>query len=281
MNPVANDREERRRSVRGSPCADHRANGEVRRGIGRVRTGEMRRPSALDRMVRDFQHNWETNAQFRAMWSGGLGLAIVVMLCACLGFAFTFASATASRFSTGGSSANAYTSAGGTPRPGGPDSTLTFPTETVPSWPAPQIPAGAPIPPSLTPAPTPTAMPTATPVPFNPGGGGGGGGGGGAAGSVSIASTNPSPLKQGAAGSVVVHTSQPNVQLIVNFTNQLGGYYPGNSPVTTDGGGNYTYSFSLPSGGCTNGSNSTLKFWIIANFPGGVVQPTITEQCAA
>ncbi|HEU5342770.1 MAG TPA: hypothetical protein VFU60_00345, partial [Ktedonobacterales bacterium] len=66
----------------------------------------MRRPSSLDRWVENFQHNWETNPQFRAMWSGGLGLAIVVMLCACLGFAFTFASYAAAAFNGSGTTTN-------------------------------------------------------------------------------------------------------------------------------------------------------------------------------
>jgi hypothetical protein len=258
----------------------------ARRGLARHResgNSGMRRISGLDRMAQNFQHNWETNPQFRALWSGGLGLTIVVMMCACLGFAFTFAGAAASAFTP--SSTNPSSSFGalnGTPRPGGVDSNVTFPTQTVPPWGQQIIPASAPIPPSLTPAPSPTALPTATPVPTTPGGGGGGGGGGGCGGcSVSITATNPTPfLKAGAGGSVVIHTSQPNVPLIVNFTNQTGFYQPGNNPTPTDGNGNYTFNFSLPGGGCTNGSNSTLKFWIIADFPGGVVQPTITEQCA-
>jgi hypothetical protein len=230
-------------------------------------------------MVQNFQHNWETNPQFRALWSGGLGLTIVVVMCACLGFAFTFASAAASAFTPKSSNPTSFNAPSGTARPGSADSNVVFPTQTVPPWGAQEIPAGVPIPPSLTPAPSPTALPTPTLVPTTTAGGGGGGGGGCTGCSVSITSTNPNPLKAGIAGSVVVHTSQPNIQLVVNFTNQTGGYNPG-SPTSTDGSGNYTFNFSLPSAGCTNGGNSTLKFWIIANFPGGVIQPTITEQCA-
>ncbi len=92
---------------------------------------------------------------------------------------------------------------------------------------------------------------------------------------------NPSPLKQGTSNSVVIHTSQPNVQYIVNLTNQNGGFVPYTSGYSTDGSGNSTFTFSLPGGGCTNGSNSTVYFWIVANFPGGTVQPRIPEQCAA
>ncbi|MFI5276411.1 MAG: hypothetical protein ACHQ1E_04025, partial [Ktedonobacterales bacterium] len=138
----------------------------------------MRRPSSLDRFVENFQHNWETSPQFRAMWSGGLGVAIVVIMCAALGFAFTFANAAAAAFNPNSAPGQTFVNGNSTPRPGSADSTLTFPTQTVPPWAAPQIPAGVPIPPSTTPQPTPTAAPTATPVPFNPGGGGGGGGGG-------------------------------------------------------------------------------------------------------
>jgi hypothetical protein len=244
----------------------------------------MRRLSALDHMVQNFQHSWETNPQFRALWSGGLGLGIVVMLCACLGFAFTFARTAAASFSSGGSTNPIVAPPSGTPRAGSVDSNITFPTQTVPPWGPQQVPAGNPIAPSLTPAPTPTALPTPTPLPTTPAGpgGGGGGGGGSPAGTVSITSTTPSPLKQGAAGSVVIHTSSPNVQFIVNVTWQTGGFFPmtnGGGGYTTDGSGDYNLGFNVPSGGCTNGSNSTIKFWVIASFPGGTVQPTLTEQC--
>ncbi len=154
----------------------HRWRRTGRHGIGRARSRRMRRLSALDRMVQNFQHNWETNPQFRALWSGGLGLTIIVVMCACMGFAFTFAGTAAARLSGPTTSTGYQPPANGTVRPGSADSNITFPTATVSAWPSPQIPASSPIPPSLTPAPTPTALPSPTPVPTTTGGGGGGGG---------------------------------------------------------------------------------------------------------
>lgn len=242
----------------------------------------MRRPSGLDRMVHNFQHNWETSPQFRALWSGGFGLTIVVLMCACLGFAFTFAGTAAARLAGVNTTSNPGIFPSGTPHGCSGDCNVTFPTPTVPSWAPPLIPQGQPIPPSLTPAPTPTAMPTATPVPTSappppcnnncppPT----------SAGTVSITSTNPSPLHVG-SGSIVIHTSQPSVPIEVNIIYPGGAFNPGGGTVyTTDGGGNYTLSVNVPSGDCTNGSNSTINFWITAQFPGGTVSSTISEHCA-
>lgn len=244
----------------------------------------MRRPSSLDRFVENFQHNWETNPQFRAMWSGGFGLAIVVVMCACLGFAFTFAGTAAARLAGNDTGATLEILPNGTPRSCGSDCNLTFPTPTVPSWAPPLIPIGRPIPPSLTPAPTPTALPTATPVPTSaegPGNGGGGGGGGCNNCAVSITSTTPSPLKQGAPGTVIIHTSQPNVPIEINITWQTGTFDPvgGGAVYSTNGNGDYSLSINVPAGGCTNGSNNNINFWISAGFPDGTVAPTITEKC--
>lgn len=224
----------------------------------------MRRLSTLDRMVHNFQHNWETNPQFRALWSGGLGLGIVVMMCACLGFAFTFAGAAAASFSgsSNGPSTN-YAQPSGTVRPGSADSNITFPTQTVPQWAAPQIPAGAPIPPSLTPAPTPTALPTATPVPTSPvgpGGGGGGGGGGGSSGTVSLVSA---VLKGGASGSVTLQTSVPNAQVNI-FINWPGGASSPTNTGSTNGAGLGTISTTTVPSGCTG----QVKLWVKTDISG-------------
>jgi hypothetical protein len=234
-------------------------------------------------MVHNFQHNWETSPQFRALWSGGLGLTIVVMLCACLGVAFTFAGTVAARMSGTDTTQTFGPPPAGTPHGCGADCNLTFPTPTVPSWAPPLIPQGQPIPPSLTPAPTPTAMPTPTPVPTAVPGPPCTSNCGGSAGTVTITSTNPSPLKQGTAGSVVIHTSQPNVPVVINITWQTGGFAPytnNGAGYPTDANGDFTLNFTVPSGGCTNGSNNAINFWITAGFPGGTVAPTITERCS-
>lgn len=244
----------------------------------------MRRPSALDYMVHNFQHNWETNPQFRALWSGGLGLTIVVMLCACLGFAFTFAGTVAARMSGTDTAQGFGPPPKGTVRAGSGDSNITFPTPSIPAWAPPLIPQGQPIPPSLTPAPTATALPTPTPVPTTaggPGGGGGGGGGGCNTCTVSITSTTPSPLVQGQNATVVIHTGQPSVPIEINITWQTKAFYPvgGGAVYTTDGNGDYPLNISVPAGGCTNGSNNTINFWITAGFSSGTVAPTISETC--
>ncbi len=62
----------------------------------------MRRPSWLDAMLERFQHSWETNPQFRAIWSGGAGLVIIVGLCAVLGVSATFANAIGGSFGGSG-----------------------------------------------------------------------------------------------------------------------------------------------------------------------------------
>lgn len=221
----------------------------------------MRRPSSLDRFVENFQHNWETNPQFRAMWSGGLGLAIVVIMCAALGFAFTFANVAASAVSPSTANNQSIINANGTPRPGSADSSLTFPTQTVPPWAAPQIPAGVPIPPSTTPQPTPTAMPTATPVPFNPGGGGGGGGGG--CGNCSVTVTAFS-FKDGQPGSVTVHTSNPDAQVNVFVKSYAGGGTSPQNQGITDGSGNGTITITTTPAGC----NGTVSLWIVTSNSG-------------
>ncbi len=234
-------------------------------------------------MVQEFQHNWETNPQFRALWSGGLGLIIVIVLCACLGVAFTFAGSVAGRLS-GTDTGQAFgPQPNGTVRAGSGDSNITFPTATVPPWAPPLIPIGRPIPPSQTPQPTPTALPTPTPLPTQPGGPGGGGGGGGGCNNctVTITSTNPSPIVQGQAVSVVIHTGQPNVPIEINIRWQTGGFVPfnGGAVYTTNGNGDYTLNTTVPAGGCNNGSNDTINFWISAGFSSGTVAPTISEKC--
>jgi hypothetical protein len=230
----------------------------------------MRRPSALDRMVQTFQHNWETNPQFRAMWSGGLGLTIIVMMCACLGFAFTFASAAAASFSSSGGPSSSYGAPpSGTPRAGGVDSNITFPTQTVPPWGAQQVPAGVPIPPSLTPAPSPTALPTPTPVPTSPAGPGGGGGGGGGGGTVTVTS---STFKGGQPGSVQVHTSVPSVQVNVFVKSWPGGLPSPQNIGSTDSAGNGTiYTSNVPAG-----CNGQVVLWVTANGSGTT---TATGTC--
>lgn len=224
----------------------------------------MRRLSALDHIVQNFQHNWETNPQFRAVWSGGLGIAIVVMLCACLGVAFTFSNSIATSLSgTTTSSNDSYVPPSGTAKAGSVDNTLTFPTQTPGQVNSAQVPQAQLIPPSLTPQPTPTQPPTPTPLPTSPpGSGGNGGGGGGGCGNCSVTVTGYT-LKAGTAGTVNVHTSNPNAQ--VNIFVKSPWYAPQNTG-STDGSGDGTISIGTVPGSCAAGT--TVSLWIVSSNSG-------------
>lgn len=229
----------------------------------------MRRLSALDHMLQNFQHNWETNPQFRAMWSGGLGLAIVVMLCACLGFAFTVSSAIAASYSSGSTASSTLNVApNGTVKSGSADNTISFPTETVPPWPAPLIPDGPLIPPSTTPQPSPTALPTATPLPTQPAGGGGGGGG---CKSCSVTVTGYT-LKGGTDGTVSIQTSNPNAQVNIFVRWPGGTAVSPTNPGSTDGTGAGAITIPGVPAGC-NGPVSVT----IATSNSGTIGATL--QC--
>ncbi|HEX8983401.1 MAG TPA: hypothetical protein VF792_11555 [Ktedonobacterales bacterium] len=232
----------------------------------------MRRLSALDHMVQNFQHKWETNPQFRATVSGGLGIAIVVMLCACLGFAFTVSSSLAASVSgTSTMSSSADVLPNGTAKAGSVDNTLTFPTQTPGQVTSAQVPQAQLIPPSLTPQPSPTAPPTPTPLPTTPpGSGGNGGGGGGGCGNCSVTVTGYTFKVGSPSGSVTVHTSNPDAQ--VNVFVKAPWYAPQNTG-STDGSGNGTISVTM--GTCTPGTPVSL--WIVSSNSGST---SYTAQCS-
>jgi len=140
----------------------------------------MRRPNragsrinALDRMIHRFQDRWETDRQFRAMFSGVLGLVMIVALCSCMGVVTTVANSALAGVNaarnTDGPSGNTNTGTGQI------QAVPTFPTATVPPWPQSGPPTYSIIPNSQTPVPSATVPPTATPQPTQSGGGGGGG----------------------------------------------------------------------------------------------------------
>lgn len=222
----------------------------------------MRRLSGLDHLVQGFQHNWETNPQFRALWSGVLGLTIIVVMCACMGFAFTFAGSAAAKLSGTSNNTSAYQPpANGTVKAGSADSQLNFPTPTVPAWATPQIPASSPIPPSQTPAPTPTALPTATPVPTSPPGSGNGGNpGGGNNGKVSLVSAT---FKGSTPGVVVLSTSVPNAQVNIFITWPNNTQSPQNTG-STDATGQGTITTSAAPPGCSG----QVKLWVKTDISG-------------
>ncbi|HEY7984406.1 MAG TPA: hypothetical protein VID73_09570 [Ktedonobacterales bacterium] len=135
--------------------------------------------SFLDQLVDRFRHRWETNRQYRAAFSGVVGLVVLIALCSCAGIV---SSVTNRVLATSGFNSN--NSVGPLGGGGGPalQGAAHFPTETVPAWQPGQVPNGPPVPNSGTPIPTPTHPPTPTtppspsPFPTQPGGGGGGGG---------------------------------------------------------------------------------------------------------
>ena len=132
-------------------------------------------------MIHRFQDRWETDRQFRAMFSGVLGLVMIVALCSCMGVVTTVANNTLATVNaardSGTTSKNTNTGTGQV------QALPTFPTATVPPWPQSGPPTYGVIPNSQTPVPSPSAeptateMPTATPCQTGCGGGGGGGGG--------------------------------------------------------------------------------------------------------
>ena len=235
-----------------------------------------RKPSWLDQWVYRFQHRWETNAQYRAAVSGVCGLVLIVLMCSCTGLLATVANAGLAGLG-GGGGANGGTGNTGTKQLG---SVQSFPTSTIPPYTVATIPSGN-IPDSQTPGPTPTIppaptdVPTATPCQTGCGGGGGGGGGGGS-GSVS-ATASPTPWRSGAQGQVNVSTSSPNIpiNIIISFPN--GATVLNNGAGQTDGSGNYTFAFTVPSG-LTGGTAHAV---IEAGYSSGIKYKDVYQPCAA
>ena len=132
----------------------------------------MNRPSWLDYFVRRFQDRWETNPQYRAMVSGGVGLVLILTLCACTGVMSVVGSnALASLGLGGGNGNNNINSDTGTNKTTGE---LKFPTATFNSSQASlggATPVGTALGDSTTPVPNATPSPTedANPTPTSGG----------------------------------------------------------------------------------------------------------------
>lgn len=232
----------------------------------------------LDRILQRWQHRWETNAQFRAAWSGVAGLVIVVSLCACMGTVSTLVSRTVAGFTGANTSTNQLapqTSGSG----GQIGAAQSFPTFTSPALPQSSVPALDKLPHSQTPMPSPTDKPTAVPSPTATEGSGGGGPlvctGGGSGGSWSL---NPCPLIHGQNGSIsIVDHSYPgktvNVLLSFNESNCTLLFTP-EQGYKLDGGGNLTIGFTVPN--CA--ANSPVGITGMINITGG---PTIGIQASS
>jgi hypothetical protein len=244
----------------------------------------MRRPqwtgsrfNALDRMIHRFQDRWETDRQFRAMFSGVLGLVMIVALCSCMGVVTTVANSalagvSASRDS-GTTSQNTNTGTGQI------QALPTFPTATVPPWPQSGPPTYSIIPNSQTPVPSATVPPTATPQPTQSGGGGGGGpttcqgSQGGSAWRLV-----PCPQIAGQGGTLIIAAPKyPNATL--NIVLSLGScdnctmlFTPAQG-YKLDGGGKASISYTVPAAA----ANSSVPISGMINIGGG---PTLGIQAA-
>ncbi len=220
----------------------------------------------LDGAIQRFQHQWETNRQFRATWSGVLALLMIVLLCSSVGVVGAVATRALAAAGLGTGSGTAATTASAPAGPGnataGGQTADTFPTPTsTPGNPG-QVPPASPIPDSLTPVPSPTGQPTATPAPTAAATATNGGGGG--SGQPQVCSgglgngtwrLNPCPVVHGQSGTLSI--SDPGdagkqLNIVLSFSSSpnctdctiLQTPSPSNA---LDGGGNYTLSFTVPS----------------------------------
>jgi hypothetical protein len=233
----------------------------------------MRRPSWLDAMLERFQHSWETNPQFRAIWSGAAGLVMIVGLCAIMAFAATFAGAIGGTLGGGGT--GTFISQSG---PNAQATDVAFPLTTLTPWPTPNVPAAQNIPasktpqPSPTPAPSPTPEPTATPC-TGSGCGGGGGGGGGGNDKITV-SVTPAIFTYGKAVYANIHTSIPNegYAITVTWPNGVLGN-PQGIQGQVDANGNATALIgTIPTGGGCPGGQLTL--WVVTQNNTSGVRPS-------
>jgi hypothetical protein len=235
------------------------------------------RPSWLDQFVRRFQDRWETNPQYRSLVSGLVGLVLVLTLCTCTGL-LTVAgnNVLASVGLTNNNSNSGIDSNTGT---NNVQKAQSFPTATFGPFTNQPTPVGGTVLTSQTPPPagTDTPVPTDTPIQTcapNCGGGGGGGGGGGSGGTIT-ASQSPTPWVAGQTGSLIFHSSAPNVGIALIY------HLPGCVTDTvepagqTDGSGNATISYQLQSCLQTGEGNVT----IFANFSGTTVTTSVNVAC--
>lgn len=234
--------------------------------------------SFLDQLVDRFRHRWETNRQYRAAFSGVVGLVVLIALCSCAGIVSSVTTRVLATSGFGSSDGVGPLSGVGGPAVFGAQH---FPTETLPAWQPGQIPNGPPIPnsgtpyPSPTHPPTPTAAPSPTGFPTPPGGGGGGGvpttcsgskKDGGATDTWSFSSC-PVPAGQNVTLSIYA-PGHPNgqVSVLVNFgCSSAGCTNPANTPYNLDGSGSLSISIPVPAAA----ANSKTPISGFANILGG------------
>ena len=244
----------------------------------------MRRPNragsrinALDRMIHRFQDRWETDRQFRAMFSGVLGLVMIVALCSCMGVVTTVANSALAGVNaarnTDGPSGNTNTGTGQI------QAVPTFPTATVPPWPQSGPPTYSIIPNSQTPVPSATVPPTATPQPTQSGGGGGGGLPTTCQGSQGGSAWRlvPCPQIAGQSGTLIISAPKypgASLNIVIGFgaCDSCGIDYPPGA-YSLDSKGNASIGYTVPAGA----ANSTVPISGMVNIGGG---PTLGIQAA-
>jgi hypothetical protein len=213
--------------------------------------GRVRQASWLDGFVRRFEHSWQTTPRYRAAVSGVAALVFLLVICSCAGIT----SAVANSVLAGGGGANTQSNNTGT---GKLAASTAFPTYTLPPNSYGGVPAVSPIANSQTPAPgvTPTDAPTPSATPTNTPTGGGtlpttcnGGNNGG------TWAFSPCPLVHGQGFTLNVNAPGEgghSLYVVIDFSAAPSCatlLYP-----TLDGGGNWSYSGSVPA--C--GANSTI-----------------------
>lgn len=233
----------------------------------------------LDRILQNWQHRWETNRQFRAVWSGVAGLVIVVSLCACMGAVSTLVTHTVAGFTGANNTSANQLATQGQGSGGQIGAAQSFPTFTAPALPQPSYPAVDKIPNSQTPMPSPTAQPTATAAPTATDGGGFGGplvcSGGGSGGNWSL---SPCPQIHGQTGTLtIVDHGQAGkaINVVLDFceSNCALLFTPAQG-YKLDGSGTVSISYTVPN----NAANSPVGITGMINITGG---PTIGITASA
>ena len=209
--------------------------------------------SALDRLIQRFQHRWETDPRWRSAMSAALALVAVVTLCVTV---FGVANATGRVLVGLGVLTGSQLQGGGTPDTGAQlfNGSTTFPTPTV-SLAAATVPPISTIADSQTPAPTPTPPPAPSPTPTSPACTSNCGGPPPTV-TISVTGWSPATWANGQTVTITVSTSVGNdgFGLIILFPTGNQWLSASNDPgLQTDGSGNGSYSFTIPSGFCATG----------------------------
>ena len=226
----------------------------------------MRRVSWLDQIVYRFQHQWETNPQYRAAATGVIGLVVVLTMCSAMLLLSTTANSALAAIGLGVSN-NAPT---GTPNTGTRDVNgyLQFQTPVV-TYPPQTPPVVATIPDSQTPLPGPTATDTPSPTDTPTGGGGNYA----CSGRQNGISFNLSPCPTSAGQNVTFYISAPkyanrSANVLITFGCQANGCGSVYEPTQLDGSGNWSVTLPVPSAASGSQMPISCQVDILPSGPG-------------